>query len=109
MNYFNSYAFFLLILSIIFYSCSSKEKSWEYKVVSYSNSLSLYRPGEFDDISITPSLDELNKLGDEGWQIATSYLEIETAFPNFGNEKYHTGIKSNIRPKRLVIIFKREK
>ena len=109
MNYFNSYAFFLLILSIIFYSCSSKEKSWEYKVVSYSESVSRYRSGAFDNISITPSLDELNKLGDEGWEIATSYLEIETAFPNFGDDKYHTGIKSNIRPQRLVIIFKREK
>jgi len=110
MNYFKVYILALLfILSISFIGCSSKEKFWEYKVVSYVGYESRDGSGAFKYQVITPDEEELSRLGAEGWEVATSYLEMETAFPNFGKEEYHTGIKTNNRPQRLVIIFKREK
>ncbi len=45
--------------------------------------------------------------GAKGWELVTCYLEMETAFPNFGDDKFVIGIKSNVRPSRLVLIFKR--
>lgn len=99
----------ILVLAINFIRCSSKGKHWEYKIVSVTGAESRDGSGAFRFQTITPNEEELSRLGADGWEIATSYLELETAFPNFGNEGYHTGIKENVRPQRLVIIFKREK
>ena len=43
----------------------------------------------------------------QGWELVDSFLEHETSHPNFGKEDYVTGIQPNIRPSRLVLIFKR--
>ncbi len=99
-----------LILSILLlvFSLSCTQK-WEYKVVTYVSKKSRTGEEAFQEDSIIPSDESLSEDGSEGWEIATSYVEIETAFPNFGEQKYHTGIKSNVRSKRLVIIYKRPK
>jgi len=57
--------------------------------------------------SVTPSKEELNKLGKEGWELVSSYLEMETAWPNFGNDNYVIGLQPNVRPQRVVLVFKR--
>lgn len=56
-------------------------------------------------VEIDPA--DLAKLGAEGWELAGSYLEMQTAFPNFGKEDYVTGLQPNVRPQRAVLIFKR--
>jgi hypothetical protein len=38
--------------------------------------------------------------------IVGSYLEIETAYPNFGDSKYVTGLQPNVRPQRLVLVLR---
>ena len=58
--------------------------------------------------SVTPSEDDLNNYGKEGWELVTSYLEMETAWYNFGNEGFVTGLQPNVRPQRVVFVFKRE-
>lgn len=95
-----------LLLSI---SCSENKKYWEYKIIYYTGYYSRDGSEAFKYQTITPNETELTKLGEEGWEIATSYLEMETAYPNFGRDDYHTGIKENVRPQRLVIILKRLK
>jgi hypothetical protein len=100
---------FVILFSIVFNGCASKSKFWEYKVISYAGYESRDGSGAFHFQTITPNEEDLKKLGAEGWEIATSYLEMETAFPNFGSADYHTGIKENVRPQRLVLILKREK
>lgn len=50
---------------------------------------------------------QLDALGQQGWELAGSYLEMETAFPNFGSADYVTGLRDNVRPQRLVLILKR--
>ena len=76
---------------------------WEYKF--------LYEEVASEDPKLSNGIqvkeDDLNVLGKDGWELATSYLELETAFPNFGEQAYITGIQSNVRPKRAVLVFKR--
>ena len=81
---------------------------YEYKVLEYySASPNRTGSGAFKPTSITPDADELNALSAKGWQVAGSYLEMETAWPNFGAAKYVTGIQPNVRPQRLVVVLQR--
>lgn len=95
----------LLTLSVT--GCSRSDK-WEYKVVpinSEGHDRTGSEAGKFS--SITPSDEMLNKLGADGWELSTSYLEMETAWFNFGKDEYVTGLQPNIRPQRVVFVFKR--
>ncbi|HMN24375.1 MAG TPA: DUF4177 domain-containing protein [Ignavibacteriaceae bacterium] len=106
MNYFKVFLF--IIFTIVIVGCGNNSK-WEYKIYSVSPEQSYDRTG-YDALKptkITISQDELNKLGAEGWELATSFLELETAHPNFGNSEYVTGLQPNVRNQRLVLIFKR--
>ena len=85
--------------------------TWEYYVVSISpetaHDRGLTIEGGMAQNQINVSDVQLNALGLQGWELAGSYLEMETAFPNFGNSDYVTGLRDNIRPQRLVLILKR--
>ena len=108
----------IITLVIIFASCQNKIK-WEYKTVYYdaekiqSLDKSYVKGSEFfkrtiSSSTILPSDSSLNKFGIDGWEIATSYLETETVFPNLlASENGVSGLQPNIRPQRLVLIFKR--
>ena len=50
----------------------------------------------------------LNKMGKEGWELVSTYTETATAFPNFGNSDYVTGIRDNTRTSVVNFIFKRQ-
>lgn len=89
---------------------------WDYNKISFPAANpkypSLGNPGRNESdgmVATTVVLDEeeLDRLGKEGWELVASYLEIQTAFPNFGKEEYVTGLRENIRPQLLVCIFKR--
>jgi len=81
---------------------------YEYDIV-YFSSEGNDRMGEeaMKFSTITPSVADLDRRGAAGWEIVTSYLEMETAYPNFGNDKYVAGLQPNIRPQRLVVVFRR--
>jgi hypothetical protein len=85
-----------------------REPRYEYKVIDVSSE-GQDRTGEaaMKYTSVTPKQEELSKLGAEGWEVVASYLEMETAFPNFGNAGYVTGLQPNIRPQRAVLILRR--
>ena len=97
----------VLISLLVLFGCQSNEK-WEYKVLTISNE-GYERIGSdaMRSTKVSPSESDLNKLGAEGWELVTSYLELETAHPNFGNESYVTGLQPNIRSRRAVLVFKR--
>ncbi len=99
--------FFLFLLLFLFIGCNSK---WEYKTVKIATSEINSRNGSaaMKYSSIDISDDTLNVYGKEGWELVNTYLEMETAFPNFGDSKYVTGIRENIRPQLLVLIFKKK-
>ena len=82
--------------------------AWEYKVVSVPSAdgertgTGALRPASIDLVE-----NQLNDLGHEGWELVATFLEMETAFPNFGRDDYVTGLQPNVRPQRAVLIFKR--
>jgi hypothetical protein len=50
----------------------------------------------------------LNTLGKDGWELATSYLEMETVYPNLlASGSGVDGLQPNVRPQQLVVILKR--
>lgn len=81
---------------------------WEYKTVSVPSS-GPSRTGEAAmkyttiEIDAVPFVD----LGKDGWELVDSFLEVETAYPNFGSSEYVTGLQPNVRPQRAVFVFKR--
>ena len=101
------YFLILLLSSLLLTSCQSSQK-WEYRVLPVlSESYARIGVDALKATTVSPTESELNQLGANGWELVTSYLEVETAHPNFGNESYVTGIQPNIRPQRAVLIFKR--
>ncbi len=81
---------------------------WEYKKVIF--------PSDYNDRIgsgalrySTIKVDEplLDLMGREGWEMTGSYLEMETAFPNLGDEDSADGIQPNVRPQSLIVLFKR--
>ena len=105
-----SIAIFLSLLIIISNQSLLLEPiQWEYKVVSVLASENSERINQdafkFKEINVSES--DLNSFGMSGWELVSSYLEMETSFPNFGDSDYVTGIQSNVRPQRLVLILKR--
>ena len=105
----------LMIVLIALISVNIVHKpEYEYCVKQYFPEESHERTGDnFADTAayttIAVNNDELNSLGAQGWEIVTSYIETETAWPNFGNNDYVTGLQPNVRPQSLVVILKREK
>ena len=83
------------------------EPRYEYKVVTFAGS-DESRTGEaaMKPTSIEVDDKELSRLGSQGWGVVNSFFEMETAYPNFGNDKYVTGLQTNIRPQRLVILLR---
>lgn len=98
--------FLCCLLAGVLVSCSPKEQSWEYKVVKVAGKdaeiLADYGPLVYGDQ--TPML---NKMGQEGWELIDIYTEVATAFPNFGNSEYVTGIRENVRTGVVNFVFKR--
>lgn len=83
--------------------------AYDYKVV--------FIPGENKSRTGTDALEatsiqfagnDMTALGDEGWELVDVFLENETAYPNFGNSDYVTGLQPNVRPRRAVLLFKRQ-
>ena len=83
------------------------EPRYEYKVVVVAGtSNERMGDGAVKPSSITVDEKELSKLGSQGWEIVGSFLEMETAYPNFGKAEYVTGLQTNVRPQRLVLILR---
>lgn len=84
----------------------SNIQTWEYEVVKVvgenAKSYAKFNPLVFDD-----QKDMLNKMGKEGWELVSTYTEIATVFPNWGNEKVVTGIRDNVRTSVIHFVFKR--
>lgn len=93
----------ILILSLV--ANLNTTQKWEYKVVY----ISTLNPDEMGSTHITINEEELISLGQDGWELVNAYSEMETTWPNFGNEEYVTGLQPNVRPQFTTLIFKRPK
>jgi hypothetical protein len=96
----------LLALGLVFSGGNAK---WEYRIEYELAADNPERTGKdaFKASLVTPGQSKLDELGAEGWELVSTYLEQETAYPNFGKDEYVTGLQPNVRPQRLVMVFKR--
>lgn len=98
----------MLGLAIPYIGALRPVPKWEYKKVTFTAE-GYDRIGtgalKYSSIQIDDHL--LNMMGEEGWEMVGSHLEMETAFPNFGKEDFLTGLQPNIRPQSLTVLFKR--
>ncbi|HEX8686477.1 MAG TPA: hypothetical protein VF654_08245, partial [Pyrinomonadaceae bacterium] len=51
--------------------------------------------------------EQLAVLGQEGWELVGTFLEVETTHPNYGSSEYVTGLQPNVRPQKAVLLFKK--
>lgn len=105
MKSINVFLSFVILITLL--GCQNNKK-WEYKVVTIAaEDYSRTSSGSMYSTNAIPKDSVLNVYGVEGWELTTSYLEVETAYPNFGDDKYVTGLQPNVRSQDVVLIFKR--
>ncbi len=90
---------------------------WEYTYVSVPARSARYTTLKADreghDAMSAAQIDRerLKSLTEEmtkgGWELAGTAMEIETAFPNFGKDEYVTGLRENVRPQALLMVFRK--
>ena len=95
----------LLAITLALAMCSCGNSKWEYKTMTIEG----YAANDYQRASIENPESQLNKLGEEGWELVSSYTQEETVFPNFGNSEYVTGLRSNTRTSKVVFVLKRKK
>jgi len=83
---------------------SSKIQRWEYKTVEISSNYSFN--GAYPS-NLSLSEEDLDMLGEDGWELVGIYDVINTSYPNFGNSSYVTGIRTNTRTTSVQFVFKR--
>lgn len=101
------YLFVAVAVAMSVASCSKSEKvqQWEYKTLEIvGTSFSDFYP-----CHIEVPQGEMNRLGAEGWELVDVYTRVGTVHPNFGNEKYVTGLQPNVRTTAVYYVFKRPK
>lgn len=94
--------FFILSFVALLSSCDNKK--WEYKTVSIEGQ----SYGEMSSPTFRNPTPMLNELGKDGWEVVGTYTEINTSFPNFGNQEYVTGIRTNTATTVVNFVLKRE-
>ncbi len=97
----------LAFLMVTFLASCNNNNPWEYKVVKVAG-----KPAEtladYGALVYGDQTAMLNKMGKEGWELVSTYTEVATAFPNFGNSDYVTGIRDNTRTSVVNFVFKRQ-
>ena len=95
-------------IAIEAWSTFKPHPKFEYKLISFlAESNERTGSGALKYASVNVDQAQLQSLGGEGWELVDSFLEMETAFPNFGSSEYVTGLQPNVRPQRAVLLFKR--
>lgn len=94
----------LICLPLVFISCQ-KEKKWEYKTIYIPVSSSNYGdsfPFPNEDVEAL-----LNNEGKNGWELVSAVAIDGTTFPNFGDNRYVTGIRDLVATRSIQYILKR--
>lgn len=92
-----------LFASMTMVSCSGNK--WEYKVVKIAGNDG---GSTYGAMSFSDPTGQLNKLGEEGWEVVSAYTEENTVHPNFGNAEYVTGLQPNTRTAVVNFVLKRK-
>jgi hypothetical protein len=96
----------------LFSQTMNRPQEWEYETMEILAASQAFpdSSGNFaklDTRTIPDISARLKAMGLLEWELIDSFLENETAHPNFGAENLVTGLQPNVRPRKLVLIFKR--
>jgi hypothetical protein len=95
----------IAFVGLLSLSCTSK---WEYKIVSVKGedqaTMAKFQQNKFD-----VSGESLNLFGKDGWELVGIYEKTETVHPNYGDDKYVSGLQPNVRTAEINFVFKRKK
>ena len=101
---------FLVGLGAPFWVILKPTPKWEYETAEVLAQAGSITSADFSYKTVPEISSKLNTMGSLGWELVGVFLEQETAHPNFGaNKEVVTGLRPNIRPQKLVLIFKRPK
>jgi hypothetical protein len=96
-------------IAVSAWSAYKPQPKYEYKVMRLmAESNDRTGSGALRYSSIQVPDKDLASIGAEGWELVGTFLEMETAFPNFGKEEYVTGLQPNVRPQSAILLFKRQ-
>lgn len=93
-------------LSALAMTSCQEDAQWEYRVLTVEGEQNYN--GDFFPMSFTDPSSKLNALGKEGWEVVTSYTEVQTVHPNYGNSEYVTGLQPNTRTSTINFVLKRK-
>ena len=105
-----------VIIFLLSWNIFKSPPKYSYKVLSVQaqfntpptgSSVSQPKNADLSSTSVNLKDEELSILGNEGWELVGTFLEEETTHPNYGSSEYVTGLQPNIRPQRVVMIFKK--
>lgn len=94
----------LLCLFVAIATASCGTDNWEYKIVT----VNAEDANKNSAREVKVSSDDLNLFGQEGWELVGIYTLTETVHPNFGDNKYVTGLQPNVRTSGVDFVFKRK-
>lgn len=103
-------------VGLLAWSIFKPAPKYAYKVVSVQaqfnnratdNVINQKNAADLGSTSVNLKDEELSVLGNEGWELVGTFLELETTHPNYGNSEYVTGLQPNIRPQKAVLLFKK--
>lgn len=86
---------------------TSQRVTWEYEIIKVNDSSINWHKQSSPEFHDQTSM--LNLMGSSGWELVSVYTEIATEFPNFGEDRYVTGIRSNTKTQVINFVFKRPK
>ncbi len=96
----------LLVVNILSFVIAWMPKKWEYRVVKVqghaTDSMQDFRSCEQNEGLLTQTLNQYRD-----WELVSTTTEIETVHPNYGNDKYVTGIQPNTRTCSVIFIFRK--
>ena len=90
------------------YKVLNVQAQFNNKTTSGETGLTPRNTAALDTTGVNLKDEELTILGNEGWELVGSFLEMETTHPNYGSTEYVTGLQPNIRPQRVVMIFRKQ-
>lgn len=99
--------FLFSLCMIAFLASCTNNNQWEYKVVKVAGK-SAKVLADYGALVYGDQTAMLNKMGEEGWELVSTYTEIATVFPNFGNSEYVSGIRDNTRTCVVNFVFKKQ-
>lgn len=106
-----------IVIGLLAWNTFKSAPKYAYKVISVQaqfnkggteSSLNQKNASDLNSTSINLKDEELSLLGNEGWELVGTFLELETTHPNFGSSEYVTGLQPNIRPQKVVLLFKKQ-